>query len=158
MEEKGLAPQTVLHFHRLLHEALRQAVMCGDIAVNPADRVTPPKVRRQERKILDKDQTLALIEAARGTHLYMPILLAVATGARRGELLALGWTDCDLKAGTVTIRRTLSETRELGLVFKEPKSKKSTRGNSPSGVRRGSTQEAQEDSSRGDHVYPGDVS
>ena len=111
----------------MLHEALRCAVKWGLLAVNPADAVTPPKVRRQETKILDKDQTLKLLEAARGTHLYLPILLAIATGARRGELLALRWQDVNLKAGTVTIRRTLSETREQGLLFKEPKSKKSTR-------------------------------
>ena len=126
-EEQRLAPQTVLHFHRLLHEVLKYAVMAGYIAVNPADRVTPPKVRRHETSILDKNQTLALIDAVRGTRLYVAIMLAVATAARRGEILALRWTDCDLKAGTITIRRTLSETREHGLIFKEPKSRQSVR-------------------------------
>lgn len=126
-EDKRLAPQTVLHFHRLLHEALKYAVMAGYIAVNPADRVTPPKVRRHETSIVDKNQTLALIAAARGTRLHIPIVLAVGTGARRGEILALRWTDCDLKAGTITIRRTLSETREHGIIFKEPKSRQSVR-------------------------------
>jgi integrase len=124
---QGLAPQTVRHLHNLLHEALRSAVMMNLLAVNPADAVTPPRVRREEVRILDKEQTLALLQAARGTRLYLPILLAIATGARRGEILALRWQDVDLQAGAVTIRRSLSETRKLGLSFKEPKSKKSVR-------------------------------
>jgi integrase len=123
----GLAPQTVRHMHNLLHEACRSAVMMNLLAVNPADAVTPPRVRREEVKILDKAQTLALLQAARGTRLYLPILLAIATGARRGEILALRWQDVDLQAGVLTIRRSLSETRALGLSFKEPKSKKSAR-------------------------------
>ena len=124
---QGLAPQTVRHMHNLIHGSLRAAVRMSVISVSPADAVMPPRVRHEEVKILDKDQTLKLLAAASGTRLYLPILLAIATGARRGEILALRWKDVDLQAETVTIRRSLSETRQLGLFFKEPKSRKSIR-------------------------------
>lgn len=125
-EAAGLAPQTVLHFHRLLHEALGTAVKWGLLAVNPADAATPPKVRRKELAVLTEEQTRTLLKAAEGTRLYLPVALAVASGLRRGELLALRWSDCDQEAGTIAVRRTLSETRE-GLLFKEPKSRTSRR-------------------------------
>jgi integrase len=130
----------VLHFHRVLHEAFACAVKWGLLAVNPADAVTPPKVRRKEPAVLTEEETSQLLEAAAGTRLHLPILLAVASGLRRGELLALRWSDIDLEACCLTVRRTLSETqiekadpgegqpkREGKLAFKEPKSKTSRR-------------------------------
>lgn len=121
-----LSPQTVLHMHRLLHEALATAVTWGLLPRNPAAAVKPPKVRRKEPAILTEKQTAALLEASAGTRLHLPVLLAVASGLRRGELLALRWSDYDLEAGTLSVRRTLSETKE-GLSFKEPKSRTSRR-------------------------------
>ena len=122
-----LSPQTVLHFHHVLHEALKTAVKWGLLPVNPADAVSPPKVTRQDPHVLTEKQTAALLKAAESTSILTPIVLAVGSGLRRGELLALRWTDCDLDAGTLTIRRTLSETKAAGLTFKEPKTKTSRR-------------------------------
>lgn len=127
-EPRGLSPQTVLHMHRLLREGLSVAVKWGLLAVNPADAVTPPKVERQDKiTVLSEEETNKLLETAEGTNLHMPILLAVATGLRRGEILALRWSDLDLDAGTVTVSRSLSETKERGLIFKSPKSRSSKR-------------------------------
>lgn len=123
----GLSHQTVLHHHRLLFEALQTAVKWGLIYTNPAAATTPPKVRRREPHVLTEEQTSALLVAVEGTRLHMPVLLAVASGLRRGELLALRWADCDLKTGRITVVRALSETREHGVVVKEPKSKTSLR-------------------------------
>lgn len=125
--ETGLSPQTVLHFHHVLHEALKTAVKWGLLPANPADAVSPPKVTRQDPHVLTEGQTTALLKAAEGTAICAPIMLAVGSGLRRGELLALRWSDCDLDAGTVMIRRTLSETKAAGLSFKEPKTRTSRR-------------------------------
>jgi integrase len=57
----------------------------------------------------------------------MPVVLAVATGCRRGELLALRWADVDLDAATASIARTLEETDAGGLSFKEPKTERGRR-------------------------------
>jgi len=77
-------------------------------------------------KALGEADTAALFAAAEGTRLYLPILLAVTTGLRRGELLALRWQDVDLDAGCLTVRQTLEEIA-AGLAFKQPKTAKSRR-------------------------------
>jgi integrase len=122
----GLSSTTVLQHHRVLREALQHAVHENLLAVNPAGRVRPPKRQRREMRALDEHQALALIEHARETRLYVPVLLATLTGMRRGEILAVRWSDVDLEASTLTVRRSLEETR-AGLRFKEPKSRSAIR-------------------------------
>jgi integrase len=122
----NLSPTTVLHHHRVLKEALGQAVKWQIIPRNPADAVEPPRPTRKEMRVFTPDQIGRLLEAARGTYLYIPILLAVATGARRGEILALRWRDADLDAGTISVCRSLQQTK-AGLSFKEPKTARSRR-------------------------------
>src|SRR5262249_1889634 len=108
----GLSAQTVLHLHRILHRALEQAVKWQLLARNPCDAVEPPRPERKEMKVLDATLTLRLLDAARGGRLHMPILLAVTTGMRRGEVLALRWEDVDLQAGTLSVRQSLEQTDE----------------------------------------------
>lgn len=122
----GLSPQTVLHYHRVLREALQQAVRWQLLVRNPTDAVEPPRVQRQEVQVLDEKQTAYLLRACEGSWLYMPVLLAVTTGMRRGEILALRWRDVDLKAGTATVRQSLEQTNN-GLAFKQPKTQKGRR-------------------------------
>ena len=85
----GLSPLTVHHMHRVLREALQQAVRWQLLARNPVDAVRPPKVERKQMQTLDAEATVVLMEAARGTNLFMPILLGVLCGLRRGEITAL---------------------------------------------------------------------
>lgn len=122
----GLSPQTVLHHHRVLHEALEQAVKWLILTRNPADAVEPPRPSRKEMAVLNDDDVGRLINLCRDTRLFVPTLLAVTTGLRRGELLSLKWSDVDLGAGVVTVQRSLEQTRE-GLAFKAPKTNKSRR-------------------------------
>jgi integrase len=122
----GLSAQTVLHHHRLLRQALHQAVRWQLLMRNPADAVEPPRPRRREMQALDDDQVARLLEAAKMTNNYIPVLIAVTTGLRRGEVLALRWQDVDLDKGTLAVRQTLQQTK-AGLAFKEPKSQKSRR-------------------------------
>jgi integrase len=90
---------------------------------------------------LDEAQTAQLLVAAKGTPWHVPVLLAVATGLRRGEVLGLRWQDVDLEAGRLTVQQTLEETRS-GLAFKPPKTAKSRRCVPIPGVRRGGTSTA----------------
>jgi integrase len=124
---KGLMPQTVLHYHRLLHKALAQAVRWNLLVANPADRVEPPKVRAQEIQPIDEVRSAWLIELAEGTRCYIPIVLAIYTGMRRGEILALRWQEVDLEGGYLKVVRAIEQTKKFGIVFKEPKSKKGWR-------------------------------
>ena len=87
------------HIHRVLRQALQQAVQWQLLARNPADLVKPPKVERKQMQTLDADGTVALIEAARGTDMLVPMLLGVLCGLRRGEVTALRWRSVDVEAG-----------------------------------------------------------
>lgn len=122
----GLSAQTVVHHHRVLHEALRQAVRWQLLASNPADGVDPPKPAKHEMRVLDEDQTRELIKSARDTELFVPILLAATTGMRAGELLGLHWRDVDLEHGKLAVTQSLQATRN-GLEFRQPKTAKGRR-------------------------------
>ncbi|MHB0912080.1 MAG: tyrosine-type recombinase/integrase [Armatimonadota bacterium] len=122
----GLAPRTVLHYHRILREALQQAVKWQLIARNPCDSVEPPRPRHTEMRVFTEKQVLALLEFCRGHKYYLPILLAVTTGLRRGEILALKWSDLDLDNRTLAVMRSLQETHE-GVNIKDTKTAKARR-------------------------------
>ena len=118
----GLAPQTRRHIHRILSGALERAVEQQLVARNPASifRRRLPKVERHEMATLNPQQSAALLDAVKHSHIYWPVLLALATGARRGEVLALRWRNVDFDAGAVRIVESLEQTR-AGLRFKSPK-------------------------------------
>src|SRR4051794_22782603 len=99
----GLAPRTGHHCHRVLKQALAQAVRWQLLSRNPADAVDPPKVERATMTTYDLRQTGELIEAMRSTGLFVPTLLAVLLGLRRGEIAALRWRSVDLDAGQVAV-------------------------------------------------------
>lgn len=122
----GLSAQTVVHHHRVLKQALKQAVRWQLLARNPADAVDPPRAQPTQPLALDEAATATLLRAAAGSRLYVPVLLAVATGLRRGELLALRWEDVDLAGARLSVCRALEQTRE-GLSFKVPKTPRSRR-------------------------------
>lgn len=125
----GLSASTVLYHHRVLHTALDWATRKNLLARNVADNVDPPRVVRPEMHALDEDQTAAVLDLieSNAPDLYLPALVAVSTGMRRGELLALRWSDVDLDGLTVSVGRSLQETKAGGLAFKEPKNGR-TRG------------------------------
>ena len=122
----GLSPLTVRHYHRVLRKALHDAVRWRLLARNPAEAADPPQVVRKEMKVLTLVEVTLLLQSAQDSRFYIPILLAVTTGLRRGEILALRWEDVDLDAGMLTVRRSLEQTRS-GITFKEPKTPRSRR-------------------------------
>ena len=117
----GLSARTVLHIHRALHKALGDAVKWQLLLRNPAAIAEPPRVERRERNTLTIEEARTLLEVAKGTQYYLPTLLALTCGLRRGEILALRWADVDFEAGILIVRRSVEETKG-GIVFKEPKS------------------------------------
>jgi integrase len=119
----GLSARTVTHMHRVLREALQQAVRWQMLSRNPADAVKPPKVERQQMSVLDTDATAELIEAARETPLFIPILLGVRGGLRRGEVVALRWRNVDLERSQISVVASAEQT-DCGVREKEPKNGK----------------------------------
>ena len=122
----GLAAQTVLHFHRLLRKAFLQAVKWQLLARNPVDAVEPPRPQRTEMNAINETETALLLDRLAGSALFPPVLFAVTTGLRRGELLALRWKDVDLEEGRITVNQSLEQTK-AGLRFKTPKTERSRR-------------------------------
>ena len=104
----GLAPATVCRAHATLRAALKQALRWQLIPSNPASLVTPPRVEHREMAAMDPDQTRHFLNAARGTPLEALWVLAVTTGLRQGELLALQWAEVDLDGASVRVTGTLT--------------------------------------------------
>jgi integrase len=117
----GLAPTTVVYMHRLIKQALGQAVRWELLARNVADAVDPPKIERGSLTTYDMTQTVKLLVGLRGSRLRLPVLLAVMCGLRRGEIVALRWSHIDLAAGKMTVLESAEQTA-AGIRYKPPKS------------------------------------
>jgi integrase len=125
--QKGLSPTTVGHLHAVLHRALAQAERWGVIARNPAALVDPPRMVRREMQTFSPAQVRTLLATARGDRLEAVWVLAVTTGMRQGELLALHWREVDLDTGRLAVTGSLQRIRGAGLTITEPKTLRSRR-------------------------------
>ena len=123
----GLSPRTVRHHHVNLHTALESAVKWGLLSRNPADAVSPPRCQRPEWHTLNEDDISTLLEAAKATPYYTLFYLALYTGMRRSELLALRWCDVDLLLCQIYVTRTLHQLRDGSIVYRAPKTAKGRR-------------------------------
>jgi integrase len=122
----ALTAQTVLHVHRTLSQALGHAVKTEVLFRNPAEQVRPPRPPGREIAILTKPEIAQVLRACEGKWLYLPVLVAVTTGIRRGELFGLRWSDLDLAKAKLTVNQSLEWLRgKAG--FKAPKTKGSRR-------------------------------
>src|SRR6476661_3998260 len=116
----GLAPRTIGHAHRVLGSVLKRAVENGTLARNVTALRRPPAAEAVEVDILAPAEVTAVLDALRDHALYPIVALALATGLRRGELLALEWSDIDLDRASLTVSKSVEETR-AGLRIKPPK-------------------------------------
>jgi integrase len=124
--DAGLSGSTVHKMHDILRRGLAQAVEWHLVPRNVAEAVKPPRPAPKEMKALSADEARRLLESAGEDRLEALYVLAIHTGMRQGELLALRWQDVDLENAVASVRRTL--TRSGGkVVLGEPKTKKSRR-------------------------------
>jgi integrase len=107
----------------LLHTCLADAVRLEHLRINPmADRrVKLPKRPKSKPAVIDPAMVGKLFDTAEGVRAYPYIVLAAASGARRGELCALTWPDIDFEKAALTISKSLEQTK-AGLRVKETKS------------------------------------
>ncbi len=109
---RSLSANSVRRIHSILHAALAQGVRWGQLSANPADSATPPPVHRQTTVLEARlDDLVKLVDSSGKVNRALPIFfrLAIASGARRGELCALRWRDLDLQLGIVRIGRSIVE-------------------------------------------------
>lgn len=117
--DAGLGRSTIARTHQVISECLNQARRWGLIAANPARDASPPTPKRRpatERAADPADVAKVLDELPDDARFF--VALATVTGARRGELCALRWTDLD--GDTLTISRAVSQSRD-GWVVKSTK-------------------------------------
>ena len=122
----GLSAQTVKHLDRLLHTALKDAVRGRLISYNPADDAKRPKIERRVKQTLSDTEFKTLLSKAERGRLYVPILLILASGLRRGELLALRWRHIDLESSVIFVVESVEEIKS-GLRVKDVKTETSRR-------------------------------
>lgn len=112
----GLSPTTVHGIHTALHHALRTATEEGLLPANPADGVTPPKVIKRAKGILNNDQLNTFKAAVQKDWIWRDFFLTeLTTGLRRGELCGLRWSDFDEEAGTLKVCRTIHARKGGGV-------------------------------------------
>ena len=105
---KRVKANTVIHYHSVIHRALKYAVKIDLISVNPADKVERPKADKFIGSFYDSNEVQALFEAAKGTLIEIPIFLGAFYGLRRSEALGLKWDAIDFQNNTITIRHTVT--------------------------------------------------
>jgi integrase len=125
-----LSPSTRRYVHIILKAALTRAVEQNVLARNPADVVRPPQIERTEITTHTVEQSAHLLELIKHMHVYWPILLALTTGMRRGEILAIRWKNIDLDRGVARVVQSLEQTKE-GLRFKDAKTHRNRAINLP---------------------------
>lgn len=124
---KVLSPTTVRYVHAVLHHALDDAVKWGLLVRNVADAVEPPQKARTEMRVWNAEQVRQVLRAAADDPLEALWRLAIYTGMRRGELLAVKWSDLDLDAGALFVQRSLGRGLTARLEEGEPKSRSGRR-------------------------------
>lgn len=127
MQEQGLSARTIRYTHAVLRSALQQALKWRLLPTNPADAVDLPRQSRREMKALTPEQVRQLLHRAEGGRYGSLFFLAVTTGLRPSEYLALTWEDFDFKRGSLSVRRTLARLPGEGWTFAETKRSSSRR-------------------------------
>src|SRR5579864_8176672 len=120
---KGLSSKTIHEVHGVLHLALKNAVRWSYISRNVCDLVEPPRVVSREPTPLTLEQAQAFLESVRENRLEVLLTVAVVTGMRRGELVALRWSNIDFSRKTLLVLHTVDYIPTYGYVETEPKTK-----------------------------------
>ena len=105
---RKVKPNTVIHYHAIIHSALKYAVKTDMLVQNVADKVDRPKKNSFQPVFLSAEEMQKMFEALRGTKLELPVLVAAFYGFRRGEVLGLKWDAIDFERGTISIIRTVT--------------------------------------------------
>lgn len=99
---------TVIHYHTVIHRALKYAVKIDVIPVNPASKIERPRQDRFIGSFYNKDEVNQMFEVTRGTNLEIPVLLGTFYGLRRSEAVGLKWSAIDFNNNTLIVRHTVT--------------------------------------------------
>jgi len=110
MYERGLSARTVEYTNAVLESAFRQAIRWKMLAEDPCVGVDLPRVKRKEMEALSVEECRRFLNIAEKSEWFPVLALALTTGMRPSEYLALRWTDIDWKRGTASVCRTIQVT------------------------------------------------
>ena len=126
MVDRGLSGRTVEYTNAVLQSAFRQAVRWRMMAEDPCEGVGLPRLKRREMEALSVEECRRFLDAARQTEHFALFALALTTGMRPSEYLALKWSDIDWQRGTASVCRTVQLWRSSWR-FDDTKRKRSRR-------------------------------
>ena len=126
-EKPGLSNFTVRGIHMMLHNALDRAMKEKLILTNPTENCIIPKIEKQEMKILHPDHISAYLNAAKRRNALPMFYLELVSGLRKGELVALQWSDLDETNCTISVSKQASWDTEGNLILSQPKTGNSIR-------------------------------
>jgi integrase len=122
---RGVSPRNIELVHSVLHGALKLAERQGSVAKNWAGLVEVPRSKRREIKVWTESQVSRFLANVGKDQLFYRF--AFYSGARRGELLGLQWSDIDWRAETVKIQRQVYRAAGGGFTFESPKTRRGVR-------------------------------
>ena len=126
MFERGLSARTIEYTNAVLQSAFRQAVRWKMLAEDPCTGVDLPRVKRKEMEALSVEECRKFLQVAEKSEWYSLLALALTTGMRPSEYLALKWSDIDWQRGTASVCRTIQVTGSEW-AFDDTKRKRSRR-------------------------------
>lgn len=105
---RKVKPNTVIHYHAIIHSALKYAAKTDMLVQNVADKVDRPKKNNFQSVFLSAEEMRKMFEALRGTKLELPVLVTAFYGLRRSEALGLKRDAIDFERGTISVIRTVT--------------------------------------------------
>lgn len=111
---RTVKPNSVIHYHAAIHQALKYAMKTDLVTQNVAMKVDRPKKNDYQPVFLDAEELQRLFEVVKGTRLELPVLVAAFYGLRRGEVCGLKWDAIDFERGTITIKHTVTSMQVDG--------------------------------------------
>ncbi len=120
MLKKGLSPKNIRDSYNIVNASMKKAVKLKEVLYNPCDGVELPKQKKYHAKVYDAETIHKILETAKGSDIYLAILILVTVGLRRGELLALRWDNIDFENQIIKVRENMVRG-EKNYILKAPK-------------------------------------
>ena len=127
LNREGLSSRVVRYTHTILNNAFGQAVKWRMLASNPCSGAELPRARQKEAQVLTIEEVARFVKVLRGTRHEVLFLVALTTGMRPSEYLAIQWKDIDFDCARIQVRRSLDWRRKGQWDFSEPKTARSRR-------------------------------
>lgn len=125
-KERGLSPKSIKNAYHNIDASLKKAVTLKMIPHNPCEGVVLPKLKKYVGDTYTQEELDHVLEITKGTNMFIPVLLGFCVGLRRGEMLALRWSDIDFDNKIIHIHRNIV-LADGKVLDKDPKSEASIR-------------------------------